>query len=253
MSDVQELPVSTPEPVETPVETAPTETPPVETKQPEAKTFTEDDVNKIVQKRLAKESRRIQREVQLEVENNVLRQQQQPPPKPAGEPKVEDFKDYDSYNRALIKAEAENQAKAMFTEFQRAQQAQAERQAAQAQIEKITKSAAKYDDFQEVVMHDGLPIDHPTKAFITESDHGADVAYYLGKNLAEAHRISQLSPVQQIRELSKIEAKFTTPAKTSAAPEPIKPIGSGASLTKDIEKMSMAEYKAYRAKHGARF
>lgn len=259
MSDVQdevvtpvEAPVATPEPVATaPEPTAGQES----EKKPEAKTFTEDDVNKIVQKRLAKESRRIQREVQLEVENSVLRQQAQPTPKPVGEPKVEDFKDYDSYNRALIKAEAEKQAAVMFTELQRSQQDQQNRQAQAAQSEKLKSAASKYEDFEEVALHNpALIIDKPSAAFILESEHGADVAYFLGSNLNEAQKIAAMSPIQQIRALAQIEAKFSTPAKKpSSAPEPVKPIGSGASLTKDVEKMSMAEYKDWRRKQGARF
>ena len=260
MSDVQdevvtpvEAPVATPEPVATaPEPTAGQES----EKKPEAKTFTEDDVNKIVQKRLAKESRRIQREVQLEVENSVLRRQATPPPPtPTGEPKVEDFKDYDSYNRALIKAEAEKQAAVMFTEFQRSQQDQQNRQAQAAQSEKLKSAASKYEDFEEVALHNqDLIIDKPSAAFILESEHGADVAYFLGSNLNEAKKIAAMSPIQQIRALAQIEAKFSTPAKKpSSAPEPVKPIGSGASLTKDVEKMSMAEYKEYRRKQGARY
>jgi len=259
MSDVQDdvvAPVTpAPEATPEPVATAPEPTAGQESeKKPEAKTFTEDDVNKIVQKRLAKESRRIQREVQLEVENSVLRQQNAPKPAPVGEPKVEDFKDYDSYNRALIKAEAEKQAAVMFSEFQRSQQAaQVQAQVAE-QRQKLEKAASKYEDFHEVAMNEAVPIDKPTAAFITESEHGADVAYYLGSNLNEAERIARLSPIQQIRALAQIEAKFSSPQKKqTTAPEPVKPIGTGASLAKDIEKMSMAEYKEWRRKNGARY
>jgi hypothetical protein len=63
--------------------------------------------------------------------------------------------------------------------------------------------------------------------FIAESDLGADVAYYLGKNPGKAHEISQLSTIRAARELGKIESELAARPKAnpSKAPEPISPVG----------------------------
>ena len=49
---------------------------------------------------------------------------------------------------------------------------------------------------------------------IGESELGDDVAYWLGKNPAEAARIAQLSERQMVRELTKLEGKLTAPKPT---------------------------------------
>jgi hypothetical protein len=65
-----------------------------------------------------------------------------------------------------------------------------------------------------------------------ESDAGHKVLHYLGQeqNLDEAARILRLPPVQQARELTKLEFKLNQPPPpkpVSKAPDPIKPIGAG--------------------------
>jgi hypothetical protein len=90
-------------------------------------------------------------------------------------------------------------------------------------------------------------------ATIQESDMGPDIAYYLGKNTAEADRIARLSPFLQAKELGKLEAKLAatvTPPKPSAAPAPISPIKAPASSAsfvdttdpRSAEKMTTSEW-----------
>ena len=89
---------------------------------------------------------------------------------------------------------------------------------------------------------------------IQSSDIGPDMAYYLGSNPKEAERISRLSPLQQAKELGKIEAKLADNPpvkKTSNAPAPIAPVtarsssGSPAYDTTDprsLKSMSTSEW-----------
>jgi signal recognition particle GTPase len=92
--------------------------------------------------------------------------------------------------------------------------------------EEFRTKNADYDD----VVHDDVPITKEMAAMILESEIGPDVAYYLGKNLDEATRISRLNPLAQAREIGKIEAALSSSnppvKKASSAPEPIKPVGS---------------------------
>jgi hypothetical protein len=59
-----------------------------------------------------------------------------------------------------------------------------------------------------------------------ESDMGAEVAYHLASNPAEAQRIASLTPRAQAREIGRIEAMLSQPSKPKAktvsdAPEPV--------------------------------
>ena len=78
--------------------------------------------------------------------------------------------------------------------------------------------------------------------FISESDLGADVAYFLGKNPAKAAEIAGLTPMKAARELSRIESELAARPKAtpSKALEPISPVGvrgkaSSSSLPSDSD------------------
>jgi len=69
-----------------------------------------------------------------------------------------------------------------------------------------------------------------------------------GHNRAEAIKISRMTPIAAAREIAKIEVEIAKaveqqppgarkPSNISNAPPPIKPIGSGKSFEKDLEKM----------------
>ena len=62
---------------------------------------------------------------------------------------------------------------------------------------------------------------------IQASDIGPEVIYHLGSNPKEAHRIANLPPILQAKEIGRIEAKLVAdpPAKrTSTAPAPLAPV-----------------------------
>lgn len=117
------------------------------------------------------------------------------------------------------------------------------------------EGAEKYADFDAVVKRetkDGGPAVSPIMIeAMLESDMGADIAYYLGKNVKESHKIFAMSPVAQAKAIFNLEAKVakgTMPAQ-SQAPAPVKPVRGGSSApTKPVSEMSMSEYAAYRQK-----
>lgn len=210
------------ETLEAPEATAAPETPPQETVEvseantpeeakPAAKTFTQEELDAIVSKRLAREQRKWERE-----------RVQQPEPQPQKDiPPVEQFESPEAYADAL----AEKKARELVAQRD-AQRHQA--QVLEAYQEREEQAREKYDDFEQVAYNPKLPITAVMADTIRASDVGPDVAYYLGSNVKEAERIARLPPLLQAKEIGKIEAKLASdPAptrKASSAPTPISPV-----------------------------
>jgi len=182
-----------------------------------AKTFTQDELDAAIGKRLAREQRKWERE-QARV--------QQPAAAQTAAPSLDQFESVDQYADALA--------------FQKAEHLIAKRDAdrvrmdtAEAYQDREEEARAKYEDFEQVAYNPRLPITGVMAETIQSSDIGPDIAYYLGTNPKEADRISRLSPFMQAKELGKVEAKLSDNPpvkKTTSAPPPIAPIsgrGSG--------------------------
>jgi hypothetical protein len=194
---------ATPEPEVAAQEAAPPEEKP-------AKTFTQEELDAMVGKRLARERRKWEREQALKA----------PVDKPVSEALPDKEADPDAYAEALAARKAEELL--------------AKREAERQQYELLTayherEEAARdrYDDFEQVAYNQSLPITTVMAQTIQASDVGPDVAYYLGSNPREAERISRLSPYLQAKEIGKIEAKLADNPpvkKTTSAPPPLKPV-----------------------------
>lgn len=96
-----------------------------------------------------------------------------------------------------------------------------------------------------------VPLHDLAAEIIVESDKAAELTYYLGKNLNEAYRISELSPHKQAAEIARIEARLSagpSPRRHSQAPPPPTTItGAASPSAKDPANMSFAEYEAWRS------
>lgn len=193
----------------------------------EPRVFTQEELDEIVAKRVAKAERKIRREQE---------QATQAPPEVPGyltgePPKPEDFKDALSYAEALADFKAEEKL------AQR--EAQQQRNAAESTYADRAEAARdKYDDFDEVVQrhpNDGGPaISTAMAEVIKASEMGPELAYHLGKNPDESKRIWALPPYLQAMELGRLEAKLVANPpvkKTSSAPDPITPVRRGASIS----------------------
>jgi hypothetical protein len=196
-----------PEPVATAAPEAPIE------QQPEAtKTFTQEEVDAIVTKRLAKFERKLERE-------RALREQALPPP-PVEAVTPDKFASPDAYAEALAAQKAEELLR------QREMQKQ-QREILDAYSEREEEARNKYEDFEQVAYNPSLPITTVMAQTIQASDIGPEVAYYLGANPKEAERISKLAPFLQAKEIGKVEAKLAADPpvkKSSSAPAPISPV-----------------------------
>ncbi len=195
-----------------------TATPVVEVESPEAKpveatkTFTQEELDAAIGKRLAREQRKWEREQA----SKVLTQ----PQAPAEPPKVEQFETTEAYAEALANRKVEELLLQRETMRQQAE-------ATEAYHDREEEARSKYDDFEQVAYNPRLPITSAMAETIRSSEMGPDLAYYLGSNPKEADRISRLSPFIQAKELGRIEAKLVSepPTKrTSSAPAPIAPV-----------------------------
>ena len=208
--------------------------------------------------KLAYENRELKRRIEQvlgAVEKAVIPQNQEV------EPKLED---YGTFEEFLNKRDEYRDKKREAT-----QKVQPNPQAEELsyRIDSLHEAGAeKYDDFKESVL--ALKITDPMRDAVLsydDADTQAELAYYLSKNQKEADKIAQLSPLRQIAEIGKIEAKLNQPAPTkrpSKAPDPIEPVGGKetrsdplASAKTDqawIEARDKQERDAYLARRGKR-
>jgi hypothetical protein len=231
-ASVQEA-TAAPEPVVTPGE------------QEDGKSFTQEELDAIVTKRLAREQRKWERE-------QSRRAVEVAPPAPL--PPVDSFADAQSYAEALAE--------------QKAQELLARRDAVQQQTavldayhDREEEARVKYDDFEQVAYNPNLRVTDAMAQTIQASDIGPDVIYYLGTNPKEADRIARLPVLLQAKEIGRLEAKLVSdpPVKrTSTAPAPIAPVtartsGSNSYDTTDprsIKSMTTSEWiEAERQRH----
>ena len=203
------------------VDSAPTKdvtaTPEVAVSSPEVaenqpvKTFSQEELDAAIGKRLAREQRKWEREQAA---------RQTVPVAPKEMPSIDNFESTDAYAEALALRKAEELI------------AQRDRQKEQAEIveaysEREEKARDKYDDFEDVVYNPKLRITDVMAETIQYSDLGPDLAYWLGSNPKEAERIARLSPILQAREIGKIEVRLSDNPpvkKTTSAPTPISPV-----------------------------
>lgn len=125
-----------------------------------------------------------------------------------------------------------------------------EQQAARARYETLQEKAndarSRIPDFDAA--WDAMlanPLSQVGFEFLAESEKGAEIAYHLGKNPADAKRIASLDPIHQAIEFARIEGRLSAPAvrKVSQAPAPAKTLGGANSAgAKSLDEMGMSEF-----------
>lgn len=222
--------------------------------QPEVKTertFTQKELDEILQKRLAKESRKVERYARAEAELRLLKEQMQPKQRAVepSEPKPDQFNDYESYIASLTDWKVDQKLRGLQEQTMQQRQIDEQNNRRSSMRENLIKSADKYDDFEDVIA--SIPANAVTPAMVEaigESEIAGDVAYHLGMNVQEAERIAGLSPIGQVKAIMALEAKLKAPEKklTTDAPEPITPNANKGQVKKDPFKMTDAEYAKWR-------
>jgi hypothetical protein len=186
-----------------------------EEKKETPKTFTQEELEAELGKRLARERRKIEREQRVVAEPAPLQISSQLDPN--------QFQTTEQYLEALATERAEaiianrDQSKSVKEIDDKYQDA-------------IDTALDKYPDFIQVA-HTHKFMTSEMAQVIKASDVAVEMAYFLGTNLKEAERIFKLPPMMQIKELGKLEAKLEAQPlevkKPSSAPAPIKPVQGG--------------------------
>jgi hypothetical protein len=187
------------------------ETPSPEEQQP-TKTFSQEELDAIVSKRLAREQRKWERE-----QAQRLQQAQRPVAPP---PAPDDFETAQHYAEALAEQKAQEILARREAEAQQAALIDSYR-------DREEEARDRYEDFEQVAYNPNLPVTDIMAQAIQASDIGPEVIYWLGSNPKEAGRIAKLPPVLQAKEIGKIEVNLTSNPpvkKTSTAPAPLAPV-----------------------------
>ena len=234
---VTEAPAVADAPVTAPEVTATSES--AQNEQP-AKAFSQEEVDALVAKRLAKEQRKWERKLQQPATPAVS-------PVPKEIPPADQFESVEAYAHAL----AEKRAAELVQQREAHQQ---QTQVLESHRDREETAREKYDDYEDVVYNPKLAITPIMAQTIQASDMGPDVAYYLGTNPKEAERIARLPAIAQAKEIGRLEAKIASapPVKrTTSAPTPISPVNArSASTTLDTtdpraaKQMSASEWIA---------
>jgi hypothetical protein len=244
---------ATPETEQVKTETAhqETETPEGEKEAPAAeKTFTQKELDEILQKRLAKSEARAERrakEAYREALEAVTRTQPVQA-KTSNEPTRDQFSSDAEWIDAKVDYKLQQRDSAAKAEATRASQ-----QSLNSKTEDLYAKAEKVAGFDRESF-DELPLTKSIAAALIESDVAPQLMAYMSANPEEVERITKLSEARQAVELGKLEVKLQQSPKTTKASPPISPVsGSRGGASSDLNAADFASYKAMRAKQGARW
>jgi len=173
---------------------------------------------------------------------------------PAGppEPKEGDFQT----NAEYVKALATWQYQKDRTEEQTRAQQDSDAEHIRTTVEKFTarteesKIRERHPDYDEIVDTKGQ-YSPAMKQLVLESEHGPELAYYLGTHEEASKRIAAMSPLAAAKELGKLEVQLTQkPAKRTVtnATEPITPLSGDDVAGKSPDDMGQDEYETWRKK-----
>ena len=172
-------------------------------------------------------------------------------------PTADAYESYEDYLDAradwLVTQKLQEREKATAGEAQKAKAIEDnERKVARVQ-QVMDGGAESYKDFTATVEALNASMVDPDKfrgALDTtlESEKASDILYYLGKNPSVVAKLAAMSPLNQAREIGRLEEKFES-KKLTAAPAPVTPLkGNGGRVTSDKPPTDPAEYRKWRAK-----
>jgi len=234
--------------IDTKEETTTTESAPVEEVVEPEKNTVQERINKITAEK-HKERREREAEAkradELQAKLDAIESK-----KPVlSKPELENF-DYDeeAFNKANLDYEVQEKVKAELAN-QRLQQANLDQQAKAEEAAKAFNEKANAlgkEDFVEKA--NAIPqLPQGVADAIMNLDNGAELVYHLGTHLDLADSLANMTPLTAMMEVGKLSLSMTAKPeiKTSAAPDPIEPLGSGGALgSKDIEDMTIEEFMA---------
>jgi len=221
---------------------------------PKPKTAVQKRIDDLTRKRHEAERRAAYAEGQLAAQKETPAVTPETPAL-VGEPRQDDYEDYDAYRDARNDWAVTQQIERFKAEQAAETQKKSDADAKQDFNQRLQEGNARYNDFEAVAMNPAIPITASMVGVLRESEIPADMAYYLGGHMEEAIKISHMTPVQAATALGKLEQRLSVELKknppkptkvVSSAPAPIKPTGSGEVVSKDPDKMTNEEYRVWR-------
>lgn len=218
------------------------------------KTFTQEELDEIVKRRVSKAEDRAERRVLKTLEKlhpqQPAPQQQASQPANDGKPTRAQYATEDAFTDALTDWKLDQRdRKATQTHQQEQQRTLAEK------TDRIYADAQKLPGFDRDAFDD-LPLTKPIVEALVESDVSARLMHFMAANPDQVERIAKLSPARQAAEMGKLEAALPAAPKTSKTPAPIGDPTARANTTTvptDLSKLPMDQYIAQRKKQGARW
>lgn len=216
-----------------------------EKEPPAEKTFTQAELNEILEKKTAKLAR--QRDQERQKREHIEREVAKASiPQDEGKPDISHFSDAEEYANAV--------ADWKLGLRDRQEQVAQQHKVASSFEQKASDFLADFSEMDGVDMDKWstqVQISDSMARAIVESDVGTKVAHHLYNHPEESRRIAGLSVERQAAEIGKLEARLSSAPQISKAPAPITPIGKGnATTSRRPEDMPMDEYIAYRKKQG---
>lgn len=208
------------------------------------KTFTQKELDEILQKRLAKAEARAERRATQAYREalEAVTRPQRVEPQASNEPTRDQFASDAEWIDAKVEYKLQQREAAAKQEATRQTQTELAKK-----TENIYSQAEKVQGFDRESF-DELPITKTMAEALIDSDVAPQLMAYMSANPEEVERIAKLSAARQAVELGKLEVKLQAPPKTTKAAPPISPVGSKGSTAPDLDRMSFAEYKAFREK-----
>lgn len=183
---------------------------------------------------------------QASLAESLRRQLEALKPKPAGD--IADHPNQEAFFKAALKeVTVEARREAMEQQAKDLEQAatNSRNQVFEARVQEFSAQAS---DYHQVVGNPNLQITPMMADAIRVSETGPQVAYYLGKNPAEASRIARLTPLEQATAIGAISARVALPEKrATTAPAPVKTVtGATVKASPGLEDLSYEEYRKAR-------
>lgn len=195
---------------------------------------------------------------QIEAKARELEAAQQELYRRATTPRLDQYGDVDQYQRAVeahSQQYVEQQRRQVAEAMQNQQQVMAQQHFNQRVNAYVAEGSTKFADFAEVVNDPSLPNLAAVNPAVLEAIlEDPAIAYYLGKNKVDAHRVANLPPAKAIMEVGRIAAKLTaSPQRSSSAPPPPSQVGGNQRASNaPSDRDSMEDWLAKRNAQVAR-
>lgn len=215
-----------------------------------AKTFSQEEVDALIAKRLAKEARKQGR---IEAEAASLREQLQKLAPP--EPKRGDFASDEEHEQARIQHAIKEEARKLAAEQVKQLAEQQKQQSAVSTFwSKADEVVERFPDFEQAVTDPTFAFSGDVYEFAMDSEIGPELAYHLSKNRQKLAAIHAMPSIKAARALLDLEAelKAKPKARPSNAPEPINPVGNRGRATSSALPSDSDDIETWMRKERAR-